>query len=441
MLIFTQRLMAAALAVGLTISLSVLFPATGVPIKAGASCPKPGASKTVAGKKLVCVKAGKKQVWQIKKATKKPAQSAGSTDSTKPTETIDNNWYGWSFRISNDVLERKGGPVTNWSSAASRSGQVIDPIRAKAFENIKAYQAQAELKPVIVNFHFSPNVAADVEAAFRVYFKQSQEFFASRIPTGTVLEVVIATEKDDVWRKAKLLETLPTAAEAYSLYDRESVMFEQFRSLGIRFSGGGSVTGTSELTKLIYAGSVCSCFKAENLLMSNVPHEMTHYFQFAVTPGVPKQNYRTIDGKLTEGKIYVPHSLMEGSANTFGSAITVKHVGWYSDQLNWNLGRYKRDGGKIQLADTAEVISLLNKSESYLPSEVGLNDYQGVIGQLAYEYYVATYGVKAYFELFDNIYKLRDFDLAIKETIGITKAEFYAAAAPYVLVAFNSVSR
>ena len=175
--------------------------------------------------------------------------------------------------------------------------------------------------------------------------------------------------------------------------------------------------------------------------MYNVPHEMTHYFQSAVTPGVPKQNFKTIDGKLTEGKVYIPHSLIEGSANTFGSAITVKHVGWYSDQMNWHLGRYKRDTGKDKLTDIAEVIALLNKSESYLPNDDGLGAYQMPIGQLAYEYFVATYGVKAYLDLFENVYKLRDFDLAIKETIGITKAEFYEAAAPYVLKAFNVVSR
>jgi len=63
------------------------------------------------------------------------------------------------------------------------------------------------------------------------------------------------------------------------------------------------------------------------------------------------------------------------------------------------------------------------------------------LGQLLYEYYVSTYGVKAYLDLFDSVYKLRDFDLAVKQTIGITKAEFYETAAPYVLKAFNIVNR
>ena len=52
---------------------------------------------------------------------------------------------------------------------------------------------------------------------------------------------------------------------------------------------------------------------------------------------------------------------------------------------------------------------------------------------------MATHDVKAYLDLFDNVYKLRDFDLAVKQTIGITKAEFYEAAASFVLKAFNAV--
>lgn len=420
-----------------------LTPATAA-VKAGSLCAKAGVVKTISGKKLVCQQSGKKLVWQVKKRTTTSGSSSSgesSSDSTKPEVVVDNNWYGWNFRITNGVLERKGGPVINWSSDATRSGQVIDPIRLKAFENMKAYQASAEIKPVTVNFHFAPNVAEDLVAAFKVFFKQSQDYFSSRIPAGTILDVVIATEKDDNWRLNKYREVLPTANEANGLYDREASMFAAIKANGVNHSGGGSVSGTSDSKKLIYAGGVCSCFKTENLLMYNVPHEMTHYFQFAVTPGVPKQNFNTIDGKLTEGKIYIPHSLTEGSANTFGSAITVIHVGWYSDQMNWHLGRYKRESGKDKITDVAEVITLLNKSESYLPNNDGWGSYQYVVGQLAYEYYVATYGVKAYLDLFDNVYKLRDFDLAIKESIGITKAEFYEGAAPYLLAAFNSVNR
>ena len=175
--------------------------------------------------------------------------------------------------------------------------------------------------------------------------------------------------------------------------------------------------------------------------MYNVPHELTHAYQYSVTPTIPKQNFRTVDGKLTEGKIYLPQSLIEGSANTFGAAILVKHVGWYSDLMNWDIGRYKRSTNKPNLVDIAEAIQLLNESESYLPRTGVLQDFERVIGQLAYEYFVATYGVKAYLDLFDNVYKLRDFDLAIKETIGITKTEFYQAAAPYLLSAFNAVTK
>ncbi len=429
---------AAALSLLLLISFSAL-PATGA-IKAGAVCNKAGVSKTVAGKKLVCTKSGNKTVWKVKRSKTNAGSTAPAIPTTPPKAEPDYGWYGWNFKVNEaGVLVRRGGPITNWSDQPTRPGEVIDPIRLKAFESIKAYQLQTEVKPVTVNFHFAPNVAADVVTAFKVFFKQSQDFFSSRIPTGTILEVVISSEKDDEWRKNKYLSVLPTAAEANGLFERETGMFNAIKATGINNSGGGSVSGTSNSKLLIYAGGVCSCFKAENLLMYNVPHEMTHYFQFAVTPGVPKQNFTQIGGVLTEGKIYLPHALMEGSANTLGSALTVKHVGWYSDQMNWHLGRYKRDAAKKELTNTAEVIELLNKSESYLPSPAGMAGYEYVIGQLAYEYFIATYGVTAFLDLFDNVYKLRDFEQAMQATIKKSKAEFYQEAAPYVLAAFNQV--
>ncbi len=413
-------------------------------VKAGAICAKAGASKTVGGKKLVCSKSGKKLVWKIKKTKTKvtaPANPATPAEPTPPTAEPDYRWYGWSFRINDaGVLQRRGGPITNWSEAATRPGEVIDPIRLKAFENMKAYQAQVEVKPVTVNMYFGPNVAADVIAAYKVFFNQSRDYFASRIPAGTVLDVVISSEKDDDFRLATYRKVLPNEYEVQDLFNRERREFEVFRGPNpLNNSGGGSVSGTSDPKRLIYSGSVCSCFKAENLLMYNIPHEMTHYFQFAVTPGGPKQNFITSAGKLTEGKIYIPHAMGEGSANVFGSAITVSHVGWYSDQMNWHLGRFKRDSGKSQLADLTEVINLLNNSESYLPAPTGMAGYEMVIGQLAYEYFVANYGVEAYLDLYENIYKLRDFEQAMQATIKKSKAEFYQDAAPYVLKAFNEV--
>lgn len=431
-----QRPMAILVALLLLLGLA---PATAA-IKAGVVCNKAGVSKTVAGKKLVCTKSGNKTVWKVKKSRTNKQPISPAIPTATPKAEPDYGWYGWSFKVNESgVLVRRGGPITNWSDEASRPGEVIDPIRLKAFEAIKAYQATVAIKPVNINFHFAPNVASDVIAAFKVFFKQSQDFFSSRIPAGTVLEVVISSEKDDGWRKNKYLSVLPTVAEANSLFEREAGMFDAIRATGINNSGGGSVSGTSNSKLLIYAGGVCSCFKAENLLMYNVPHEMTHYFQFAVTPGIPKQNFTQSGGKLTEGKIYIPHALGEGSANTLGSALTVKHVGWYSDQMNWHLGRFKRNSQFTQIASIAEVIELLSRSESYLPTEQKLSGYEYVLGQLAYEYFIASYGVANFLDLYENIYMLQDFDQAMQETIKKSKADFYAQAAPYVLAAFNQI--
>jgi hypothetical protein len=217
-------------------------------------------------------------------------------------------------------------------------------------------------------------------------------------------------------------------------------MFQQFDGPDpLNSSGGGTVSGTSIPGKYLYTGAVCSCFSSENLLMYNVAHEVTHFYQFASTPSVPKQNFTGSYPNLIEGRIFIPSTLIEGSANTLGSAITVEHVGWYSDQMDWHLGRYKKQGLVKSIDSEADAIKLMKAAASWLPENSGYGDLNFVIGQLQFEFYIATYGMISYFDLFDNIQKYGDFDLAIKRTINISESDFYVASAPYVMQAYNSV--
>jgi hypothetical protein len=173
--------------------------------------------------------------------------------------------------------------------------------------------------------------------------------------------------------------------------------------------------------------------------MYNIPHEVTHYYQFANTPNVRKQNFQIINGELVEQRIYVPSSLFEGSANTLGSAITVKHVGWYSDQMDWHVGRMKSRGFITELRNKDEAIKLLYDADSWLPKKNTDPEISYIFGQLQYEYFIAKYGILFYFDLFKNIEKYGDYDAAITQTIGKSKSDFYSDSAEYVMEAFNKV--
>lgn len=406
--------------------------------RAGATCSKQGTVQVVGSKKFTCKAVGKKLQWDKGVTFSKPA---AKSPTAAPATVIDTKWYGWNFRINSaGILERKGGPVTTWTSAATRASQSIDPIREKAFEEIQKYSTAVQSKEVIVNFAFGPNMDSGAAATYRSYFDTSIKFFASRIPTGTALNVLVVTEKDDDFTKDSLIKFLGNQKQATEIFEREKPWIHLFDTLGKQSSGGGSVSSYGPGKPLLYFGYVCSCFNSEDLLMYNVSHEITHYFQFATTPSVRKQNFSGNYPNWVEGKIYIPSSLVEGSANTLGSAILVKHVGWYSDMMDWHLGRYKRNGKIKTLSSADEAVNLMNSSRSWYLEPAGLGDLNYALGQLVWEFYIAKYGMQSYLDLFDNIEKYGEFELALQKTENISESDFYTSAAPYVMKAFNAVT-
>ena len=415
--------------------------------RAGAVCPKKGTVQVVASKKFTCKAVGKKLQWDKGVTISKPtavipaAPAPTPTPTTPPVEVIDTKWYAWNFRINNaGVLERKGGPLTNWSSEARRSGQSIDPIRQKAFDEVLKYSKSAQSKAGVVNFAFGPNVDSGVQAAYRAYFNSSIKFFESRIPAGTVLNVIVTSEKDDEFTKSALVKFLGDQNQANELFKRSEQFIRPFDTLGKQWSGGGSVSSYGPGKPLLYFGYVCSCFNSEDILMPNVSHEITHYFQFATTPSVRKQNFIGNYPNWVEGKVYIPNSLMEGSANTLGAAILVEHVGWYSDMMDWNVGRYKSNGKIKSIASVEEAVALMKTTKSWNLEPLGLGELNYALGQTIWEFYIATYGMASYLNLFDNIEKYGDIDLALQKTENISESDFYQNAGPYVMKAFNAVT-
>lgn len=404
--------------------LFTLFPNTLVfgAVKAGSVCKNAGITSVVAEKIFTCTKSGKKLIW----------------DKGTP---IDSNWYPWNFRInSKGNLERRNGSIGQWNSNATRPGQVIDPIRIQAFNEIQRYAEKAGKSTSNYVIRFSPNVSNDVRKTITTYFSQSLSFFQSVLPPNSKLETIISTEKDDSFLKSNILEVENNSSYGFETYQRSKLFFDQFKNDNpLGSSGGGAVGATSLPGIYLYVGAVCSCFKGENVLMYNIAHEVTHYFQSANTPSVRKQNFQTINGELKEQTIYIPLNLMEGSANTLGSALTVKYPGWYSDQMDWHLGRLKSRGFLTEIRDKEQATNLLLEGDSWLPKSGTDPELSYILGQLQYEFYISKYGVQAFFDLFKNIEKYGSYDLAIFETIGKSKSEFYSESAEYVMRAFNKV--
>jgi hypothetical protein len=412
-------------------------------VKAGAPCPKKNITLISGSKLFTCIVKNKKLVWNSGKVIAAPKASPSPSPSATHQAPIaeDHKWYPWSFRYNTDgVLERRASQTNSWSSSPTRPGQVIDPVRVKAFAAIQSLAISSSVTNAKVNILFGPNVPQEAKEVYRKYFDISLRYFDSKIATGTAMDVIIGTELDDNFFKSSILTSLGNQAAADELFKRNEKFIHQFDGPeGKNSSGGGSVSAYPGLGKYVYTGFVCSCATSESILMYNVAHEVTHFYQFATTPTTPKQNFVGQWPNVTEGEIYFPNSLMEGSANTFGSALILSHVGWYSDQMDWHLGRYKRNNPTMNIGSEAEAVTLMKKTRSYLPVTGAMAELNYALGELVWEYYVAQYGVEAYFELHKNIQSLKNFENAMQKTIGKSEDDFYKEAAPYVMRAFNIV--
>lgn len=417
-------------------------------VKPGTSCKKLGQTSVTSGKKYICIKSGMKLVWDkgvvVKKprpiSTLTPTPSTSLTPNPSPV-ALDTKWYPWSFRINNiGILERKGGPLIEWTSNPTREGQSIDEVRIKAFQFMLGYGKKTNSQSGVVNLAFGNNLDPAVIAAYKYYFEKSINFFNSRIPRSTVLNVLVVSEKDRDFAKNTLVKYLGNNQLAEEAYGRFKSYLDNYDTFGKQFSGGGGVGSYGPGQPLQYVGYLCSCSTPEDIYMANISHEITHYFQFATTPNVKKQNFVGNYPNWVEGKVFIPNSLMEGSANTLGSAILVEHVGWYSDLMDWNLGRYKANGKIKSIPNLEEAISLMKATKSWNLEQSGLGDLNYALGQLIWEFYISKYGIESYLDLFENIEKYGEFEIALQNTENISESDFYREAAPYVMKAFNAVT-
>lgn len=321
-------------------------------------------------------------------------------------------------------LERRGNLDSRWGTA---SVDKLKPgsTRAKAFAAIKS--AASGTTSATVSYQVGSNVPKDMESAYRRQMDQALAYFDF---TGlrTPLDILIYTEKD----RTLMTSYWESRVAGDENIQRKNSSLDGYVAFPIDLSVGGSADvrhgkdGSYPTIGIDF--QVGSRHTAPtHLLAEHVAHEMVHVWQWHAM-GTPE---KVASGVNFQVMSLLPCHAIEGAANTFGAAIGVKHADWYAEASDVIIRRTAQETGITRMTN-ALALSLLEKSESYETCSEGY-----AIGMVAYEWLVANYGAKAYFDLFTKAGEQKMFADSILEITGLTKSEFYQKAAPHITATFN----
>ena len=407
-----------------------MLPANSASIS-GTSCTKLNSSKVLSNIKYTCIKSGKKLVWnkgtQINQTTTKPASAAAA-----PKE--DTSVYipkGITYRYVNGTLERMATFSGKYFEYDNRETSAFDPIRVKAYEAIRSRISNAAHP----NLQFEWDVKSSFPSTLAEYSKALVDVAASywgwAIKDPMKVPAQLVTEQDLEWEKTQNLKFSDTV-DILTMFATDS--FKRQKS----WMGGGAhfwrqndsdVVGTTLLN--FQTPSYASLTNMDAKWVMVPAHETTHIIQDYYRMGKPDTDNKSFDLRTNA-------TFQEGSATLFGYALAMKNIGWYSDGLDEYLySNFKYDNYWKPIYTTDDVITVLKETEARTNNSTHQSSYS--VGALLYEYVIATYGFDSYVRILENLPKYSDFSDNIKASLGITKADLYKNAAPYLLAAFKRV--
>jgi hypothetical protein len=316
---------------------------------------------------------------------------------------------------------------SEFTSVDSRADSDFDAIRVKAYRAIRAGFGKASGDSLKLGFNWT--IRDSFPKSLSEYTKQtvidSGVFWDSVFDSKMQVPVQFVTELDRDYVKSldvkfsDTLEILDTLAKPEFRYQ-------------VPWMGGGGLyrefNGTFQALLNFQAPSYASADYFVSHWPSIGAHEFTHVIQDYFLKDL---NRKVNWNEYTADKRSYAH-FREGSATTFGFAIGLPHLGWYSDGMDWWIWKFSKQYKGWKPSDSeADIVKLLNAAESRFPYEARELSYP--LGALLYEWIIGTYGLDVYLKLLANQIKYDDFGDNIKASLGMTKTELYEKAAPYIL--------
>ena len=416
------RILAVCFALTLT---SVISPASAAtPTQAGGKCARAGATKISKGLKFTCVKKGTKTTWNSGVAVK-----AGKGATAQPTVISDSLSYknAMVYDLKDNDLTRKADSGTYFETD-SRAASAFSAIRQKAHSEL-ALKSSTISHP---NIEFIYNIRPSFPKALIDHSKRElseaatlwNDFFGTKIK----IQVYLVTEQDREYIKTVryLQENLPSS------FDR----FDNKNESPFITGGAGYWETDGEWSGTLYLGT------ASYLDYKNVgfewPQVAKHEFFHVVQDYGMYQTKRARTRTRAEFNNMQPQHFREGAANAVSYLTGFRNIGWGSDAADWMVWQRARDHRKwIEINSLDDVTRMMVGTESHEPYEAWEMSY--AIGALMYEWVLGTYGREGFVKLLNQLASAPSFDVALQQSIGLTKSEFYAKSAPYVFSVFQAL--
>lgn len=429
-------------------------------ISAGSNCSKAGSTQTYSGKFFTCVKSGKKLVWNsgvpIKKQSVSSSNTSVQTPSPKPSQTPETTKVsqptsqsspapeskveddsvviskGITYRYINGELERMATNSGKFYKTDSRKQSAFDPIRVKAYEEIRSRITNAPHPNLTFNWDIKPSFPTEIAQYSKDLVEVAASYWGWIFKTPVNVPAQLVTEQDLAWEKNQELKFSDTV-DILNLFTTDG--FKQQKP----WMGGGAhlwYRNPSESipTTLLnfQTPSYANTGNMDAKWVMVPTHEVTHLIQDYYRPG-------NLDGDSKSYDQRANATFQEGSATLFGYALSMKNLGWYSDGLDEYLyGNFKYDNYWKPIKTVDDVINLLNETEARTNNSTHQSSYP--VGALLYEWVIANYGLDSYIKVVENLPKFPDFADNLRVSIGITKAQLYKDAAPYIFNAFKRVN-
>ena len=442
------------LAIAVVLLLTLVTPLQAATPKAGAKCTKAGATATASGKKFTCVKSGKKLVWNkgvaIKAAPKPspnpvfkpveptptatPTPVATPTPTPTPTPTTALDFVNYKgtmiYGVRDSKLIRRADTGIFYDTD-SRSESDFSAIRVRAFAEVNKKLGNRDHPNIEFVYDIRPSYPDYLIEFTKRELDESAALWNDFFKEKFTVNVFLGSEKDREYIKKNnwLTRNMP------SCFDRwESGRERRFICAGAAF---WQENPTSKWMGNLYLGF------PSNVDLTNInfewpmgpKHEFFHIVQDYAF-------YRNLMDRPREfHELVQPIHFREGAANTVSFLSAFRNLGWSSDALDWQFWELTRSSQKWRTIRTeADAVSLMKEMECLKtcanPSADDPNRafyWAYGYGAIMNEWVIGTYGLDGLMKMLDQLVTAKDFNDVTKGAFGLSKDDFYAKIAPYIL--------